>query len=233
MKRICFVDVVTGGKASVKFPDCFPAWFCGSLDCLNPLSFLLRVHFSTAVQLLSERIRWGVHRRGIRQSAYNSPPWLWINQHWGKTIKPMRYGYLFILITHRGALWIVWGKCITWRGLRTHIAPAISISLYVCNVWVQGRSSSPLKQPLDRYPIRLWPFPPSRILFCPSHPPAIIEEMKVNDGEYVEMVWIDGWLVWLSLQSSLRGRNICHTIPHYILMLYHKYQKSIYLGWSW
>lgn len=38
------------------------------------------------------------------------------------------------------------------------------------------------------------PFPLSRILLCPSHPQAITEEMKVTDGEYGEMVWIDGWL---------------------------------------
>lgn len=104
----------------------------------------------------------------------------------------MRYSYLFILITPSAALWIIWSKCITWRRLRTQTAPAISISLYVCYVWVQRRSSSPLKQPLDRYPIRLGPFPPSRILFGPSHPPAIIEEMKVTDGEYEALVWIDG-----------------------------------------
>lgn len=154
-------------KGSVKFQDCFPAWFCASLDCLNPFSFLLRAHSSPIVQLLSERIRWGVHCGGIRQSAYNSPPRLWINQHWCKTIKPMRYGYLFILITQRGTLWIIRSKCITWIGLRTQTAHAISISLYVCYVWVQRRSGSPLKQPLDEYPIRLGPFPPFSILFCP------------------------------------------------------------------
>lgn len=134
LARISFVDAVTGRGASVKFPDCSPAWLCGSLDCLNPLSFPLRVHSSPAVQLLSERIRWGVHRGGIRQSAYNSPPQLRVNQHWCKTIKPMWYGYLFILITQSGALWITLCKCITWRGLRTLTSPAISISLYVCYV---------------------------------------------------------------------------------------------------
>lgn len=72
-----------------------PVWF----DCLNPLSFLWRSHSSPMVHSFSERIRWGVHFRGIRQSAYNSPPELWINQHWCKTIKSMRCGYLFILIT--------------------------------------------------------------------------------------------------------------------------------------
>lgn len=162
-------NILTGGKAGVKFQNCFPAGFCGSLDCLNPLSFLLRVHSSPTAQLDSERIRWGVHSRGIRQSAYNSPPWLWINQHWCKTIKPMRYGYLFILIRQSSALWITQSKCIIWRGFRTQTAPEISISLYVCYVWVQRRFSSPLKQPLDRYPIRLGPFSPSRILFLSPH----------------------------------------------------------------
>lgn len=112
-----------------------------------------------------KRIRWGVHRRGIGQSAYNSPPRLRINQHWCKTIKPMRYNYLFILITQSGAVWSALSKCITRRWLRTQTAPAISVSLCVCCVWVQRRSGSPLKQPLERYPIRLGPFPLPSILF--------------------------------------------------------------------
>lgn len=41
----------------------------------------------------------------------------------------MQYGYLFILITQSGALWITPSKCITWRGLRSQSFPAIFILL--------------------------------------------------------------------------------------------------------
>lgn len=85
---------------------------------------------SPTVKLLCEWIRWGVHCRGIRQSAYNSPPQLWINQHWCKTIKSMRYSYLFTLIIQRSTLRIIWSKCITWRQLETQIAPVICVSFY-------------------------------------------------------------------------------------------------------
>lgn len=94
VKRLHSVDGVLW-KGVETFVIVSPAWF----DCLNPLSFLWRSHSSPMVHSFSERIRWGVHFRGIRQSAYNSPPELWINQHWCKTIKSMRCGYLFILIT--------------------------------------------------------------------------------------------------------------------------------------
>lgn len=103
----------------------------------------------------------------------------------------MCYGYLFILITRgSGTHCIVANKCITRRGLtsQTHLLPSLFYS--ALHVWVQRRSGSPLKHPLDGYPIRLGPFPPSRILFGP--PLAIIDEMKVTDGEYEETVWMDG-----------------------------------------
>lgn len=115
-------------KAGVQFRDCLSRG-CGSLDCLNPFSFPLGVHSSPTGQLLSKRIRQGVHCGGIRQSAYNRPPQLWINQHWCKTIKPMQYDYLFILITQCSTFWITPSKCITWRGLRSQTSPAIFILL--------------------------------------------------------------------------------------------------------
>lgn len=69
-------------------------------------------------------------------------------------------------------------------------------------VWVQRRSSSPLKQPLDRHPIRL------AFSSVPSHPLAIIDTMKVTDGEYEEMVWMDGRLVQLRQSSQREDINI-------------------------
>lgn len=132
------------------------------------------------------------------------PPLLWINLQWCKAIKPMWYGYLFILITRgSGTHCIVTNKCITPRGLtlQTYLLPSLFYS--ALHVWVQRHSGSPPKHPLDGYPIRLGPFPPSRILFGP--PLAIIDEMKVTDGEYEETVRMDGPPVQLR-QSPPEGR---------------------------
>lgn len=103
----------------------------------------------------------------------------------------MWYGYLFILITQgSGSHCIVANKCITRRGLtsQTYLLPSLFYS--ALRVWVQRRSGSPLKHPLDGYPIRLGPFPPFRILSGP--PLAIIDEMKVTDGEYEGAARMDG-----------------------------------------
>lgn len=103
----------------------------------------------------------------------------------------MWFGYLFILITRgSGTHCIVANKCITRRGLtsQTYLLPSLFYS--ALHVWVQRRSGSPPKHPLDGYPIRLGPFPPSCILLGP--PLAIIDEMKVTDGEYEETVRMDG-----------------------------------------
>ena len=168
MNWIWFADAVTGAKASVKFPDCFPRLIWPFSWLFEPSLISLESPLLPDIAVtLWKRISRGVHCRGIRQSAYNSPPRLRINQHWCKTIKPMRYNYLFILITQSGAVWIALSKRITRRWLRTQTAPAISVSLCVCCVWVQRRSGSPLKQPLERYPITLGPFPLPSILFCP------------------------------------------------------------------
>lgn len=85
-----------------------------------------------------------------------------------------------------------------------HRLPLPSLFHSVCCVWAHRQCASPLKKPLDGYPIRLGSFPSSRIFFCPSHPQAITEEMKATNGEYEEMVWIDGWLVSQCLYSSFR-----------------------------
>lgn len=155
---------------------------------------LLEVNFhSLAVKFLSVGIeRISEFTAGARGNLHTiGPPLLWINLQWCKAIKPMCYGYLFILITRgSGTHCIVANKCITRRGLtsQTYLLPSLFYS--ALHVWVQRHSGSLLKHPLDGYPIRLGPFAPSRILFGP--PLAIIDEMKVTDGEYEETVRMDG-----------------------------------------
>lgn len=150
------------------------------------------------------------------------PPLLWINLQWCKAIKPMWYGYLFILITRgSGTHCIVANKCITRRGptSQTYLLPSLFYS--ALHVWVQRHSGSPPKHPLDGYPIRLGPFPPSRILFGP--PLAIIDEMKVTDGEYEETVRMDGPPVW-PRQSPPRGE--CINMHLHVNLL-----KRTFRGW--
>lgn len=106
----------------------------------------------------------------------------------------MRCGYLFILITllHRAMHFGSFGVNALLKEDSEHRLPMPSLfhSMRAPSV-SPGWSGSPLKQPLDGYPIRLGPFASSSIFFCLPHPRAIIEEMKVTDGESEVMVWID------------------------------------------
>lgn len=95
VKRLHSVDAVTCGKE----------WKLSWLFPLRGLTVWTRSHFSGD----PTPPLWCIHSlKGLDEEFTSgasgnlhtiSPPQLWINQHWCKTIKSMRCGYLFILIT--------------------------------------------------------------------------------------------------------------------------------------